>query len=340
MRNILLLSVGLSVATFVACSSSSTSGFGNNPDGGGNPPPDGGPGQDVGPVGDAPSLGDGQNPSDALPDGAVTVTTTIYANTDDTLYKMDPMTKMVTMIGPFMGVGDASSTDRSVTDLAVDSNNDVYVNTESVVYKATVPMTPGPGVLGMGETLVGGDGNGELWSIDTTNGMTKDLGNFGNDPNNAGNIFALSGDVVFYLDAMNSPTGLATIRSCPPAGGGACIKTNDYLAGIDMTALAANYANGPTKSLLKGIYGGTMTDPVGPGTMFGDLFGLGAWQGDVYAFERHSGTVPAQLILIDTGTGAGSVVPGQSFTFTNGWSGAGVSTKVTINVPPPPPPPK
>jgi hypothetical protein len=41
-----------------------------------------------------------------------------------------------------------------------------------------------------------------------------------------------------------------------------------------------------------------------------------------------------QLVQIDTTTGKGTA-KGSAFTFTNGWSGAGVTTKVTINVPPP-----
>jgi hypothetical protein len=62
----------------------------------------------------------------------------------------------------------------------------------------------------------------------------------------------------------------------------------------------------------------------------------------VFGFTR-SITTPAaaaQLITIDTTSGVGTSV--QSFTFTKpdtGWSGAGVTTKVTISVPKPPPPP-
>lgn len=296
--------------------------------------------------------------------GIVMTTTTVYANTDDTLYSMDPMTMKVTAIGKFAGQGGGTN-DTTVTDVAVNANGDVYVNTESVVYKAALPaggtgnvqltkvatiagngdrfyalaFAPA-GVLGQGEALVGGDGNGELWAIDPQSGATKDLGSFGNDPSTAGNVFALSGDIVFYTDTSNMPTGLATIRSCK---GTTCSKTNDFLAGIDMTALTNAYNSGTrASSLLGGIYGGSASS-VGNGIGAGEVFGLGAWMGDVYGFTRAVGGTPAtppKLLTIDTTSGAGTTVT-STFPFSTGsWSGAGVSTKTTITVPPPPPPPK
>src|SRR5579859_7569328 len=103
MRFTLHHSLGPSVIAVLlaACSSSSGSGFGNpgtdsGPGGGGDgsnpfPPGDGGD-----------SFGDGGKGHDTgLPDGDVTVTTTIYANTDDTLYSMDPQSKAITVIGKF-----------------------------------------------------------------------------------------------------------------------------------------------------------------------------------------------------------------------------------------------
>lgn len=300
-------------------------------------------------------------------DATTTITTTIYANTDDSLYSMDPKTKAVTLIGKFAGLGGGTG-DTSITDCAVNAAGDVYVNSESVVYHAALPSAAGGtvqltkvaaislksgqrfyalafaplGVLGAGEALVGGDGNGELWSIDPTSGATRDLGNFGGDPNDPKALLALSGDIVFYVDAQGKATGMATIRSCAKSGTKlTCSKTSDYLAGIDMTALAAAFTSGtPAQSLLGGVYGGSSTS-TGSGTGKGDLFGVGAWEGFVYAFARaQSGTSgsPAALYAIDTTSGAASSVPG-TFSFTNGWSGAGVTTKVTISIPSPPPPP-
>jgi hypothetical protein len=332
------------------CSGAGTSGFGR------------GSGGTSGGFGD--STGDGstvQLTTDSGQGGGNTSTTTaIYANSDTALYSVDPTTKVVTLIGQFEGAGG-----NTVTDLAVNAEGDLYVNTETVVYKATLPAGSGPvslsqvariatqgyqsfyalafappGVLGSGETLVGGDGNGEVWSIDTTSGAIQDLGNFGPVPSDRSRIFGLSGDIVFYLDGSGKPTGLATIRSCDSSG--SCDESDDYLAGIDMTALVDAYtSHTPAASLLLGLYGGSATS-MGPGTGYGRLFGLGAWGGEVYAFSRvgSSGSPPPELVLIDTATGAGTAATATPAFTSGGWSGAGVSTRTSVTVPPPPPTPK
>ncbi len=329
-------------------------------------------------------------------DGGIVVTTktTIYANTDVALYQLDPSSSppAITQIGPFAGI-DASS--NAVTDVAVNAAGEVYVNTEYSIYKCVLPsggtgpvqLTNGqqivypagttttprmyalafapPGLLsppgadggaGTVETLVGGDGNGEVWSIDPATGNAKDLGNFGSDPTSGStNFLGLSGDIVFYNDATGAATGLATIRSCapPPAAhptyAPTCSGPSDFLAGINVAELTKAYATGtPSLSLNGGMYGGSTT-ATGPGTGSRDLFGLGAWEGNVFAFTRAiagkdggAAGAPPQLLSISTASGAGAVVP-ETFDFTSGgWSGAGVTTKVTVTVtaPPPPPPPK
>lgn len=337
-----------------ACSAKGGStGFGD-PDGGGFETDSGG---SSGALADGGVFGgDGGKP--APPDGSVTVTTTIYGNTDDSLFTLDPKSHAVTLVGKFTGNGS-----ESITDVAVNGNGEVFVNSTASVYKATLPSGAGTvqlaklaviagtgqkfyalafapaGVLGADEALVGGDGDGELWLIDGTNGAIKDLGGFGNDPRtdakHKGHILALSGDLVFYNDASNKPTGLATIRSCTSKGTG-CETTDDILVGVDMAALAAASKGAPAASLLSGYYGGSGSNP-GNGIGFGDVFGLGVWGGEVYGFTRNQSSTPPTLLTIDTTTGKGAALAGASFSFTNGWSGAGVTTKVTVTVPPPPP---
>jgi len=335
MTSLLLLSLG------IACGTTTRDGFVDNIDAAA--PDDGA---------DASSFaGDSGASSDAAP---APTTTTVYANTDDSLFSLDPATKKIALIGKFVGLG---TDDNSVTDCAVDANGVVYVNTATIVYRATLPaggtgsvslakvatiaaksgqrfyalaFAPA-GVLGPTETLVGGDGNGELWSIDTTTGATRDLGAFGPDQSK---VLALSGDIVFFTDAAGKPTGLATIRSCN-AGGTNCVATNDYLAAIDMTALSGAYNSGtPATSLLEGIYGGS-GGAKGKGVGFGGLFGLGAWQGSVFAFQRASGGKPPAILEVDAKSGSGTIIDATSG-FTNGWSGAGVTTTVTVTVGRPP----
>lgn len=380
MRSMLAVPVGVLVvlcAAAQACSSSSSpQGFGI-PDGGsgssgggssgggsssGGGTSSGGTGSSGGNGTSSGLVGDGGTVVDEGGDGGVVVTNTVYANTDNTLYSVNPQTQAVAAIGPMVGTSD-TSTDGTVTDVAVNANGDVYVNTESVIYKAVLPsggtgtvqlqqvkaltggtkfyalaFAPAGSLDPQNETLVGGDNAGNLWSIDTASGATKNLGNFGADKSISGNTFELSGDVVFYLDpTTQAPTGLATIRSCPTGGSGSSCK-GDYLAGVDMTNLKAAYTGTAGASLLSGIYGGSSAGP-GNGIGFADVFGLAAWNAKVFGFTRYTKTAAPTLITIDPTSGVGTQV--QTFTFpgNDGWSGAGVTTTVTITVPKPPPPP-
>ena len=313
----------------------------------------GSPGKDSGSNDDAPfnNMDSGMTHfGDSASDGpSMGGATTVYAHTDDTLYTLDPMSNAVTLIGKFAGY---ATGDTTITDLAVDANGNVYVNSELNLYTAAVPMTPGTvnltlvhsigtgqkfyalaftpaNAIDPNEILIAGDINGELWAIDKGTGAAVDLGNFGPDPNVSANILSLSGDVVFYMDAMMNPLGLATVRSCPKTG--YCVENNDHLVAVDMAAMKTAWTS-KTKAttLLKGFYG-----PSTGGTAHGDLFGLGAWGGTVYAFARPSkydNNATAMLLTINTMNGTASVVS-SAFTFTNGWSGAGVTTSAPITVP-------
>ena len=74
-----------------------------------------------------------------------------------------------------------------------------------------------------------------------------------------------------------------------------------------------------------------------PGTGYGRLFGIGAWEQNVYAFSRASGSgstgTPAMLLQI--GSNGSATVLQQFSSITAGWSGAGVTTTATITVLPP-----
>ena len=345
-----------------ACSGAAVTGFANTGDGGAGDGPRfvlPGTGSGSG-SGASPVLMQGDSGGTTGSGAGTQTVTTIYANTDDALYSLDPMNNVVSLIGSFSGLGGGKN-DTSATDCAVNAEGDVYVNSESVIYKATLPKNPGTvvlarvasialqnnqfyalafaptGFLGMGETLVGGDGNGELWSIDTATGATSDLGNFGAEPGRSSYVLALSGDIVFYTDGAGAKAGIATIRSCKQESGGrvgSCTTGDDYLAGIDMNALATAYTSHVrAPSLLAGIYGGS-SGSTGPGTGFAELFGLGVWQGTVFGFGRSTSAPP--LVSISTQTGAASLISSSSGVM-SGWSGAGVSTTTTVTIMAPPP---
>jgi len=294
---------------------------------------------------DARHADDGGLALDGASDGAsVSGTSVIYATTDTELWSMDPSTKIVTKVGSF-DFGSASP--ENVTDVAVDGSGAVWINSTSHVYLATLPTTgPGPvalalkltlpgsskfyalgfapaGVLESGEGLVAGDSLGDLYYIPASSPTPtlQKLGGFGpcasGDPSpcKSGDVWELSGDVVFYsLDGK--PRGLATLRACSK---GACQNTNDVVAEVDMVALATK---SPVANLRKQI--------LGKGSGYSRLFGVGAWDDKIYGFSFADKTASAQLVSIDS-TGAGSSL--QTFdSLAAGWTGAGVSTKAKISV--------
>jgi hypothetical protein len=382
-----------------ACSSANSSAFNNEPDGvssssGGSS--GGSSGSSSGSIGNGFEGGIETNGESGAPgaDVQVSVSTTMWADTESELWSVDPTTNTATLVGPFEfpGVADASGSQYTVTDIAVNAAGDIYINTETEVFQAVLPpgaaeggtgtvtltngvpisasagangayfyalaFTP-PGALGPSspEYLIGGDGSGNLWSIDPSTGNSVNLGNFGSDPTNSANYMALSGDIVFYqgtdADGATTYQGLATIRSCTPNANPSysptCVKTNDYLAAVDMGALATAFSTGTAAGTLNaGIYGGSATT-LGPGIGHGEMFGLAAVGSDIVGFAKYQapsgGTVvPASTWTINASSatgGAGTQLP-QSFSFTDGWAGAAVTTTVTITVgqPPPPPPPK
>jgi hypothetical protein len=292
-------------------------------------------------------------PVDAPPE----VVAKVYANTDDSLYEMDPTTKDVVLIGKLTGL-DATKTEH-MTDIAVDADGNVFGISEfpstggGNVYQFTLPASAGPvtltkkralpatvhyfalafapkGVLGSDEALVAGDGAGTLWYVPTDGSAPTKVGDFGTvaagDPGggSAGQSWQLSGDIAFFSNA-GTPVGIATIRPCT---GTTCNPDNDVVVEIDMTALATK---NPKANLKKRF--------LGSASGFGRLYGIGAWNDQVYAFQRFSGSAtsgnPATLISISLVTGKGTSLKDfpDITAAKNGWSGAGVTTAAKISLP-------
>src|SRR5512140_1964722 len=90
----LLFSIGaaLSVGGIAACAAKAGTGGFDDTDGGVTG------GSSSGALGDGGQQFGGDGGTAAPPDGSVTVTTTIYANTDDSLYTLDPKTHAVTLV--------------------------------------------------------------------------------------------------------------------------------------------------------------------------------------------------------------------------------------------------
>jgi hypothetical protein len=185
------------------------------------------------------------------------------------------------------------------------------------------------GILGTGEELVAGDAAGDLYWIPDTGAAVK-VGGFGSvaagDPGlgAAGDVWQLSGDIAFFANA-GSPIGLATVRPCTTAGDpSTCKNGNDVVIEIDVAALGAKSA---TSNLKKGFIGKS-------GTGFGHLYGVAAFDDQLFAFQRFS-TSTARFLAVSLADGTGTLVKDfpDIAAAKDGWSGAGVTTSAKVFIP-------
>jgi hypothetical protein len=178
----------------------------------------------------------------------------VYGHSADTLYKLDPDTKAVTVVGPFNGC-------TSVIDIALDGSSKLFGTTDTGLYaidKATAKCT----LLGSGsfpnslsfvpkgtvdpnvEALVGYEGS-DYVRIDPTNGKKTTIGSIGGG-------FSSSGDIV---SVKNGPTYL-TVK------GDNC---DDCVLEVD-----------PTTGAMKKNWGSIKHT---------NVFGLAFWAGSIYGFD-------------------------------------------------------
>ncbi|MCC6558022.1 MAG: hypothetical protein IT372_34175 [Polyangiaceae bacterium] len=230
--------------------------------------------------------------------GAAPVDAEVFAHSASTLYRLDPLTKDVTVVGNFSGCAD------SVIDIAIDQNGLMFGTTFSGLHridKATAACTPiasgsypnslsfvpkgtvDPNV----EALVGYAGSSYV-RIDTVTGTITTIG-------------ALTGGYVSSGDVV-SVIGGGTYLTVKSAGCSDCI--------IEVN---------PTTGALVNLIG-----PLGRT----DVFGLAFWAGSAYGFNNGG-----QLFEVDLTTGTATDIPmpnpppGLSF-----W-GAGSTTAAPLDPP-------
>ncbi len=180
----------------------------------------------------------------------------VYGNSADTLYKLDPLTKVVTTIGPFQGCSD-------VIDIALDKDSNLYGTTFGGLYTidrttaACTLIAPGgypnslsfvpAGTLDANSEVLVGYLDATYVRIDTVTGAVTTVGNL------SGGLSS-SGDIV---SVKNGKT-LLTVT------GAGC---NDCIVEV----------NPKTGDLVKdwGLLG------------FGAVFGLAFWAGSAYGFSAN-----------------------------------------------------
>ena len=245
--------------------------------------------------------GSGSNPGSSGSDFGMSL---VYAHTGDTLYRVDAMALTTVEVGPLTGIGT-----ESLTDLAVDKNENMVGITLDKLF--SIDPTTGATTLikdlsqsangftslsyvptdlndpNSDDILVSANDQGAVYQIDPASGSATMIGSYGSD--GSGNKIISSGDLI----------GVRNLGIYATVDVGK--QTGDYLAQIDPTTWKAT--------------------PIGAGTGFSDIFGLGFWAGTVYGF-----TDKGQMITIDIHTGVGTMVGSGA----QQWFGAGVTTDAPI----------
>jgi hypothetical protein len=272
-------------------------------------------------------------------------------------------------VGEFDCIEDGGSpekgTDTAMTDIAVDRDGrifgissrmvfqDIQVGPNGVQCKGRGKVLPGDDALRFygatfaprgtisetSETLVVGDTEGNLYSVDGGSGDVRVLGNMGTVPSADGNghsyakahrgkRWELSGDLVF-LDNGGQPVGFATVRDCPNPPSQRGCNTTDTLVELNMAALRG----GSGQSLTKALRGQIVKAPGCADTYaegYGSMFGIAAYKGDIIGFSRD-----AYVVRIDNNRGGACRVADMKGMVPFGFSGAGVTTLAPVTVPPP-----
>jgi hypothetical protein len=248
-------------------------------------------------------------PGDTTPvvDGVTADMSRVYAHSGSTLYRVDTQTLQPVEIGAMGGLGT-----QSLTDLAIDKNNRMVGITLDKLYN--VDATSGA------VTLIK-DLSQSARGFTSLSYVPSDL----NDPNSADILVSANdqGDV-FQIDPT---TGDATkLGSYGTAGAGKVVSSGDLIGvrglGIYATVDVGNEQNDYLAKIDPATWKAT---PLGTGTGFNNIFGLGFWAGTIYGFVD-MGSGAGKIITIDPNTGAGHEVQSGSVQ----WFGAGVSTDAPI----------
>jgi hypothetical protein len=225
-------------------------------------------------------------------------TTFVYAHTSSTLYRVDPDTLAITMVGDFVW----STGSDSMTDIAIDKTGMMVGVSATTVYAVDVTnahatklsagltgdfnglsFVPAAMLNQTGDDVLVATRNadGAVFRVDPATGQTTQIGDMGSSFSSSGDLVAVAGfGTVQTADNGLSPDRLVT------------------LAPQTFKATA-----------------------IGTDTGFGDIWGIAYWKNKIFGF-----TDAGEFILIDPATGKGTLVQGNG----PAWWGAAVTTVAPI----------
>jgi hypothetical protein len=239
----------------------------------------------------------------------------VYAHSATTLYKLDPYTKQITIVGKFDCLGTLFP-GGGMWDIAIDKNGNMVgtanngVSTGGVVsidkttahcsvlqvgtYPNSLTFVPAGTLLPNTEALVGYNQD-QYVEIDEQTGTVTTIGDL--NPNPTGQDWQSSGDIVSII------------------GGGTYVTVNPY-----------GSTGGKDSIVEVDPKTGQVTKLIG-NTGFTKLWGLGYWGGIAYGFSA-----TGQLAQIDLSTGVGTSIPLQNVPAGLAFWGAGTTTAAPIHL--------
>ena len=237
-------------------------------------------------------------------------TSRVYAHSGQTLYLMNSLTLATATVGSMSGLNT-----QSLTDLAIDKNDRMLGVTLDKLYE--IDPTNGAVTLindltgtgnatslsfvpadlndpGSPDILVTVDSFGAVFEVNPVTGATTSLGDYGTvalgKVRSSGDLFGVRGVGIFATVDIGDGSG----------------PSEDYLASIDPVTWVAT--------------------PIGAGTGFDKIFGVGYWGGKIYGFVDLGTSNGGKMIQIDINTGVGIELSSSSVR----WFGAGVATDAPI----------
>lgn len=259
--------------------------------------------------------GDRNNPDiDAPPPqpdagGEPTDTSRVYAHSGDMLYRLNNKTLSSQPIGSMTGL------DLGLQDLAIDKDDKIVGITRNKLFSldantgaATLIRALGTSAQdlsslsfvpenladpGSPDILISANNMGQVFQIDVVSGNATQIGSYGSTANglvkSSGDIFGVRGLGIFATVDVGT-------------------DTEDYLARIDPAD-------------------GWKATPIGAGTGYDKVFGLGFWGGKIYGFvDDGFDAKTGRVIQIDPNTGAAIEINSAPIR----WFGAGVATDAPV----------
>ncbi len=227
----------------------------------------------------------------------------VYAHSDTTLFSLDPTTLSVARIGAFATPGGGTD---SITDIAITKTGEIYGCSYDVLYRVdarTAALTPIGDLRAAG--FLGFNGFNALSFV----------------PDDSGNetLIGAANDGTYYR--VDEATAAVT-RLGEYSGR---LRSSGDIVGVARGGTFATVL-GPTSDALVRIdaASGTAT-PIGTGTGFSDIWGLGYFRQKLYGF-----TASGQIVVIDVNTGVGQLANTTAGTDT--FWGAGVTTIAPVDL--------